>query len=60
MEDLKLRCNRFMDELGIAATKFCTRIQLSTSAFYAWRAGQLVLSEATAQRIDEYLKKYNF
>lgn len=60
MDMLLMRCEKFIAELGIAVTKFCQRVQLSTSGYYAWRAGQLVLSDGTRQRIDGYLKQYNF
>lgn len=54
------RCQIFMDELGIPVTSFCRRIKLSLSSFYGWRSGDVILSENTLKRIDEYLKKYNF
>ena len=60
MDELKERCARFLSELGIATTKFCDRVQVSTSAYYAWKAGTLKLSEDTLNRIDSYLKQYNF
>ena len=60
MDKLKERCERFIRELGVSVTKFCNRVQLSTSAFYAWRTGQLTLSNATLERIDSYLQQYNF
>ena len=60
MDDLKKRCARFIDELGVSVTKFCERIKLSTGGYYAWRNGQLALSQGTLDRIDGYLKQYNF
>lgn len=60
MENLRNRCDRFMAELGVSVTQFCKHIQLSSSGFYAWRNGQLKLSDATLARIDGYLRKYNF
>ena len=58
--ELIARCERFQKELGIAVTKFCERVSLSTSSYYACRSGQLALSEETLTRIDEYLKRYGF
>ncbi len=59
-KELLARCERFMSELGISKTAFCSRIELSTNGYFAWRAGTLKLSEATLRRIDGYLQKYNF
>ena len=60
MDDLKDRCKRFIDELGINVTKFCEHIKLSTGGYYAWRNGQLKLSGETLGRIDDYLNQYGF
>ena len=54
------RCEQFRRELAVPITGFCNKIKLSTSAYYAWRSGRLRLSDATQQRIDSYLTKYNF
>lgn len=60
VDDLRNRREQFLTELGVSVTQFCKRIQLSSSGFYAWRGGQLKLSDATLARIDGYLRKYNF
>ena len=54
------RTIRFLDEMGTPATKFCERVQIAGSTFYAWRSGKLKLSDDTLARIDEYLRRYNF
>lgn len=54
------RCQRFLEELAVPATVFCKKVELSTSSFYRWRNGKLNLSDATLERIDTYLSKYNF
>ena len=54
------RVSRFLDEVGTPVTKFCERVKIAGSTFYAWKNGQLTLSQGTLARIDEYLKKYNF
>lgn len=54
------RVSRFLDEMGTPVTKFCERVKIAGSTFYAWRAGQLALSDATLQRISDYIQKYNF
>lgn len=59
-QNLLERSQRFIDDLGIPVTKFCLHVQLSTSGYYAWRNGQLKLSSATMERIDNYLKQHNF
>ena len=60
MDDLKKRCEQFIKELGVTVTKFCEHIQLSVGGYYAWRNGQLALSDATLARIDSYLNQYGF
>ena len=55
MDELKERCKRFLEELCTPVTQFCKKVQLSPSGYYAWRSGQLVLSEGTLERIDSYL-----
>ena len=60
MDDLRERCARFIDELGVEVTKFCKNIKLARCGYYAWRNGQLELSTATLGRIDSYLKQYGF
>lgn len=54
------RCNKFMCELGIPVTAFCRRIQISPQAYYAWRNGDLSLSDATVTRIENHISKYGF
>ena len=54
------RAIRFLDEMGTPSTKFCERVQIAGSTFYAWRSGKLKLSDDTLTRIDEYLRRYNF
>ena len=54
------RASLFLSELGVPVTKFCERVKIGVSTFYAWQAGTLKLSEATLERIDSYLTKYNF
>lgn len=54
------RCQNMITEFDIPITKFCKKILISQSTFYAWRNGQLKLSTHTLQRIDDYLSKYGF
>ena len=54
------RCQHFLDELGFPATVLSRKIGISSQALYEWRRGNLNLADSTLQRIDEYLKKYNF
>jgi predicted transcriptional regulator len=59
-KDLIERTHTMIDELNIKATKFCDAVKISHSTLYAWWRGRLVLSDATAERIDSYLRRYNF
>ena len=54
------RCDCFVKALGIPVTQFCKRIELSRTCLYNWRNGKLRLSQATLDRIDQYLKCYGF
>lgn len=58
--DLVTRCQRLIDVLGVSVTAFCRRINISPSAYYAWKNGNLRLSDDTLIRIENYLKTYNF
>lgn len=58
--ELKERCKKFLDELGVPVTVLSSKINLSPQSLYDWRKGKLKLSEATLKRLDDYLKKYGF
>lgn len=54
------RVNNFLAEMGVPMTVFAKKVNLSTRAIYAWRQGDLILSNATLSRISDYLNKYGF
>lgn len=58
--ELKNRCRNFFNELSIPITAFCRKIELCTQSYYMWQKDTLSLSISTLERIDKYLKKYNF
>ncbi len=58
--NLKQRCLNLLSALDLPKTRFCRKIGISTQALNAWLRDDLKLSDATVQRIDEFLKKYNF
>lgn len=60
MNTLEQRCKNFLRELGVPVSQFCVRIKLSTSFLYAWLRGDRKISQASADRIDQYLSKYGF
>lgn len=60
MPDLKTRCINLLSALDLPKTRFCRNIGISTQAFNAWLRGDLHLADSTINRIDEYLKKFNF
>ena len=59
-ESLQKRIRIFLSELGIPATAFCKRVSISYSAYQNWKRGACRLSQATQERISNYLSKYNF
>ncbi len=54
------RCISFLETLGVPTTVFCRNVKISPTAFYSWKNGNLTLSDSTLERIDNYLKNYNF
>lgn len=54
------RCENFLSELGTPVTFFSKKVGLSPQSLYSWRKGKLSLSEASLDRIDQYLRKYGF
>lgn len=60
MPDLKTRCINLLKALELPKTRFCKKIKISTQAFNAWLRGDLNLKDDTLQRIDEFLKKFNY
>lgn len=57
---LIMRCEQFISELGLPVTRFCKNIDLSPTAYYSWRRGEMNMRREKQKEIDEYLKKYNF
>lgn len=60
MMTLQERCIKFMNDAGVPVTKLCKAVNLSTTALYKWRRGELNLSSATEARIDEHLQKFGY
>jgi len=57
---LKQRCERFLLTFGTPTTRFCRMINLSSAAFYKAKRGELELSDATINRIDDFLTGHGF
>ncbi len=57
---LSERVTAFLNELSISKTAFCRNVKISVSSLWRWQHGEFELSDATLQRIDDYLTKYNF
>ena len=58
--ELKERCRKFIDELGVKATKFADNAGIGRSTYYKWLNDKIEISNNLENRIDEYLKKYGF
>ena len=52
---LNERVKAFMKAVPLNVSKFCREISLSRAALYDFLNGDLQLSEATRQRISQYL-----
>ena len=59
-EQILKRIDNFTSELGVPNTAFVRNVGISVTTYYKWRKGSLALSNATMQRISDYLSKYNF
>lgn len=46
-----------LHEIGIPATIFCRKMQISTAAYYRWLHGDLKLSAEKEQNIRNYIYK---
>lgn len=57
---IKARCERFLEDTGVSTTQFCKRIGLSVSGFNRWKHDDLKIADSTENRIDAYLKKFNY
>lgn len=58
--DVRERTKKFIDELGVPATVFAKKVEISATAYHRWMKDDLKLSELTEQRISDYLLKYGF
>lgn len=57
---LQERVNKFLSELGVPVTVFAKKVNLSARSIYAWRRGDLILSNTSLQRIEQHITKYGF
>jgi transcriptional regulator with XRE-family HTH domain len=57
---LRKRAKTFIDELGLTITAFCRNVGLSRTSVWEWLKGNRELSETSLERIDSYLRRYNF
>ncbi len=53
--DLQKRCEKFIQDAHIKINQFCKIIGISRQAYYGWIGGELNLSDATLERISDYL-----
>lgn len=60
MNKLKSRVNVFLTELGIPATTFCKKVNISYTSYQHLKRDMQKLSEKAENRISDYLAKYNF
>ena len=59
-EKLIERSVKMIDEMGIPVTKFCQRVNVSTSTFYKWKRGELEITKARQEEIDNFLRRYDY
>lgn len=56
--NIKTKCRKVTTEIGIPVTKLCRCVGISSTTYYRWLAGDLVLSEATENRIQNYINQF--
>lgn len=56
----KERVINFIKEFEMPVTKFCSKVSISTRAYYNWMNNTLKLSDATVKRITDYISNYGF
>lgn len=57
---LRERTQTFLSELHLPVTKFVANVGIARTTFYRWMAKDFDFSEARAEQIDVYLKRYGF
>lgn len=57
---LRERVQTFLGELNLPISKFVKNIDIARSSYYRWVVGDFDFSEARAEQIDVYLKRYGF
>lgn len=57
---LKERAFKFIESLKLPVSVFCSHVDISRTALYRWKNGELNLKPEKEKIIDEFLKKYNF
>lgn len=58
--ELKERCQKMIEELGIPITKFCRNVNMSTMSYYNWQRDKINLTEERLKNIDAYISRYGF
>lgn len=57
---LRERTKEFLEELNLPISRFAKRIGIARETYYRWQKGDFDFSEARAEQIDVYLKRYGF
>lgn len=57
---LKRRVRQYLSDTGTPYTSFCNRIHISTTYLYKWLHNERTFSDDVSERIDEYLKRFNY
>lgn len=57
---LKDRLEKYLYETDIPKTKFCRRLDISTTYLYKLLKGERPFSDKVSRVIDEYLQRYGY
>ena len=58
--NIKKRCLKMIDELGIVKAKFAANVGIGRSTFFMWLNNDIELSDSKIKDIESYLPKYGF
>lgn len=58
--ELKKRCKKFIDELGVKTAKFADNVGIGRSTYYKWLKDDIEISPNIENKIDAYLKKFGY
>ena len=60
MNDLKDRVTRFIADSGAKKTLFADKVGIGRTTLYKWLEGSITISANIENKIDRYLREFNY